>query len=666
MPSVQAWYAPTPPKGTTPRGRLRETLEVVEHGWTRRMIQADHPVYSGRLAWDRNWEQDGVRDDGNVLGLYVIRGLGKLAWLLPESGAAKYFRGTVLPRMMASRDPDGYIGCRDAGEHHHPCWEFYAESDALETLLFEHRLTEDPEVAEAARRLSGFLVNDVDYMGGKDYPGMPSLTPSGGRRWDSATALFRGMLQEAFALTGDQRIPARLLYCHSCIREAVHQELKNIKHMVGVSQTIQAGARMSLLTRDPADLAMALCGAEQIMRVAEQVSGYPVGWERYDTADPRKTTEHCNFVEWPSACRALFSVTGNVRYADWAERSLYNGYWGSKSKDGLSLQYMSAPNQIVLAPWMPTKDAYDVNTSNHGWLDMQHTPGCCNSFTSEAFPRHVEQAVARGRDGAVAIVYYLPCRFDVPLDKGNALTVKMDTDYPFEDTVRMELQLTEPACFPLELRVPTWTRGVTISVNGSEVDGIIFPGSMHRVEREWRSGDVVEVTFDFPVQLSWHREADCVPGAAVQRGPLVYALPVEAHWEYAGKDQPTQDNIAERWHLFPEEEAPWNVALDLEPGDPERACELIRLPVPAEAKAWQAAPVGLRVRGYRVPGWQMAGPPDKPLTPSMPTREDFVCDSDALDITLVPMGFTNLRMTCLPLTSSWPHARSLENRDERR
>lgn len=655
--SAEPAYTPVPPRGTMPQGRLRETLEVVEQGWTRRMIRANHPVYSSRIGWKRNWCEPGVAGDGNALGMYVLRGLGKLAWLLPESDAARYFRGVALPRLISSQDPDGYLGARDAGDYHYPCWELLAASDVLEALLFEHCVSGDPAAAEAAQRFSTFLVTDGAYMGGEGYPSMPSTVK--GTRWDHPYALFRGMLQSTYRLTGNVQVLDRLLYCFERIRKGGRDFLQQAGtsgdgHLVDISHDIQMSAVMSLLTRDPVDLATAICGAERVMTVAGQVSGYPMAWEGYEAADPRKTTEHCNFIEWPSACRTLFDLAGEVRYADWAERALYNGYWGSKTKNGVALQYQSAPNQLVLAPWMRTKRDGDPYGSDHGWFDMQHCPGCCNSFTAEAFPRHIEHAVVRGRDGALAVVYYMPCGFGVPLENGSRLTLEMNTDYPFEDAVRIELQLTEPAYFPLELRIPGWARGATVTVNGSLMDVPVCSGTMYRIERDWQSGDVVEVMFDFPVQLAWHHEADCVPGVAVQRGPLVYSLPVEAQWEYTGAGRPGTDNINidERWHLFPREDARWNMALDLDPADPERACEVVHLPTPAGTTAWQAAPVGLSVRGYRVPGWKLAGTPDQPMTPPMPERETFAVAPQVLDLILIPMGCTELRMTCLPLAKS--------------
>lgn len=663
-------YTPVNPRGTVPGGRLREILEVVEQGWSRRMIRANHPVYSTRIGWERNWAAPGVTGDANTLGMYVLRGLGKLAWLLPESETARYFRDTALPHLLASQDPDGYLGARDAGDNHYPCWELIAESDVLETLLFEHRVTGDAAVGGAARRFSEFLVTDAAFMGGDGYPNMSSTVP--GTRWDCPEALFRGMLQSAYALTGDERIPTRLRSCYEHDREAIRTQLEtsgtNVVipeteiiccsrkglaggHLVSLSLSIQAPAVMSLLTGNPDDLALAIRGAERAMEIAGQVSGYPVGWEHYEAKDPRKTTEHCNFIEWPTACRTLFSVTGQVRFADWAERALYNGYWGSKTKDGVALQYQSAPNQLVLAPWMRTKrdaDKCECGGVNHGWFDMQHGPGCCNAFSAEAFPRHIEHAVARGQSGRVAVVYYMPCRFMVPLENSNRLELIMDTDYPFEDRVRLELRLAQAARFPLELRIPTWARGAVVTVNGSALDIVAKAGSMLKVDREWKSGDLVEITFDFPLQLVWHHEEGCVPGAAIQRGPLVFALPVEARWEFAGEGQPGPDNIRERWHLFPVAGSFWNVALDVDPKNLEHSCRLVRMPNPGLKKAWQYAPVGLQVRGRRVTNWGLAGTPERPETPPMPAAGMLEFDGSPVDLTLLPMGCTELRMTCLP------------------
>ena len=64
---------------------------------------------------------------------------------------------------------------------------------------------------------------------------------------------------------------------------------------------------------------------------------------------------------------------------------------------------------------------------------------------------------------------------------------------------------------------------------------------------------------------------------------------------------------------------------------------------------WENPPIGLRVKARRVLNWRMQGEPEHPITPLMPFNPLRLEEDETL-ITLVPFGFTHLRMTYLPHT----------------
>lgn len=71
---------------------------------------------------------------------------------------------------------------------------------------------------------------------------------------------------------------------------------------------------------------------------------------------------------------------------------------------------------------------------------------------------------------------------------------------------------------PLQLCIPAWAEGASLTVNGEAVEGV-RPNSFHEVEHTWKKGDVVELSFPMQPRVS-RRHDDSI---AVERGPLVYS-----------------------------------------------------------------------------------------------------------------------------------------------
>jgi hypothetical protein len=136
-------------------------------------------------------------------------------------------------------------------------------------------------------------------------------------------------------------------------------------------------------------------------------------------------------------------------------------------------------------------------------------------------------------------------------------------------------------------------------------------------------------------------------GVVVRRGPLTFTLPVAEDWQKFDPPAqgPGQGIVAYR--LFPAEGAAWNYALVLDPAQPETSFTPVTLPVPANARAWEFPPIGLKVKARRVLNWYIEGDPEHPKTPFMPFNPMRLGD-EVEEITLVPFGFTHLRMTYLP------------------
>ena len=107
------------------------------------------------------------------------------------------------------------------------------------------------------------------------------------------------------------------------------------------------------------------------------------------------------------------------------------------------------------------------------------------------------------------------------------LTIRQETQYPWDGNVKLTLALDKSATFKLRLRVPGWCDQWSLKVNQSPVSNLQSPTNGYiSIEREWRNGDVIEFNMSMPAQAIYaHPAVRQMQGrVALQRGPLVYCV----------------------------------------------------------------------------------------------------------------------------------------------
>jgi hypothetical protein len=153
------------------------------------------------------------------------------------------------------------------------------------------------------------------------------------------------------------------------------------------------------------------------------------------------------------------------------------------------------------------------------------------------------------------------------------------------------------------------------------------------LKAHWSGTKTLAVRFPMSVRL-FHGYGNAV---AIARGPLVFALPIEAEWKKV-KDNP---QFAD-WEVYPK--SPWNYALQIDREHPERSIVFEDRLIGTTPFSPQGAPVIARVKGRRLAGWGLekgavAPPPPSPVSSSEPPET----------LTLIPYGCTDLRVTEFPV-----------------
>jgi hypothetical protein len=83
------------------------------------------------------------------------------------------------------------------------------------------------------------------------------------------------------------------------------------------------------------------------------------------------------------------------------------------------------------------------------------------------------------------------------------------------------VQSERPKRFTLKIRIPEWTDGITVTVNGEPQTATPDSDGFAVIDRKWSNNDLVDV--ELPMHLNWETLPDRSAFRAVTYGPLVLA-----------------------------------------------------------------------------------------------------------------------------------------------
>jgi DUF1680 family protein len=122
---------------------------------------------------------------------------------------------------------------------------------------------------------------------------------------------------------------------------------------------------------------------------------------------------------------------------------------------------------------------------------------------------------------------YLPSELTWSRSAGE-VRVAQETGYPEIETSTLSFEMRQPAEFTLKLRVPAWSRDMSVKLNGVESGVACQPGNWAVLTRSWKSADKVEVRI--PLHFRYQAVDRQHPKrVAIVRGPVVYALDFNYH-----------------------------------------------------------------------------------------------------------------------------------------
>ncbi len=199
----------------------------------------------------------------------------------------------------------------------------------------------------------------------------------------------------------------------------------------------------------------------------------------------------------------LHILTGDTKYVDAFETSLYNAYLGTFNTEQVIEPSLKVEHPDWVLEPLPF-DSYSPLTAGTrgnkiGGLKVMsdlHYYGCCACIGSAGIGLVTKMHLLSANDG-LTLNLYIDGTAKTALPSGNQITFSTETEYPRLGTVKITLGMEKSESFTLRLRNPEWSKTTKLSVNGDSFD--VADGYIS-ITREFNDGDTLELELDMRTQ----------------------------------------------------------------------------------------------------------------------------------------------------------------------
>lgn len=618
-PLAPAKFLKLPIKAIQPKGWIRRQLELQANGFSGRLTEISAFLRKSNNAW---LSKDGKGEHGWEETPYWLKGFGDLGYILNDPRIIKETKIWV-EGVLGSQRADGYFGPEANKVANKGKPDVWPNMVMLDVLKSYYDYSGDKRVLTHIKRYCQWLKSLPD----------DSLLISyweihrGGDNLATVFWLYN-RIGEPWLLDVAKKLHRRTADWVGGVPDY---------HGVNFAQAFREPATFFLLTGDENQLEATESDYQKMRAEYGQVPGGLFGADeaaRPGFSDPRQSAETCAMVEMMLSDEMLLLQTGNPVWAERCEDVTFNSLPASMTADLKALRYLTSPNMIKSD--RPDKNPGIMNSGPMFCMDP-HDHRCCQHNVSHGWPYYSEHLWMATNDNGLAVALYGPSEVTAKVGKGSTVTLAEETNYPFEESIRFRVKKADSVAFPLILRLPTWCDSPSLKVNGKETALGRRTGGYLRIDRTWKTGDVVDLKLPMHIQLDrWKLNHDA---RSVQYGPLTFSLKIgEKYVRSGGTD------AWPAWEIYPT--AAWNYGLA---GDAS-SMKVTKLPFPKDQQPFDAnkAPIRISAKARQIPEWKEDYHGLVGLLQPSPAYTTKPVET----VTLIPMGAARLRISAFPTVST--------------
>ncbi|MFT3901898.1 MAG: glycoside hydrolase family 127 protein [Niabella sp.] len=434
-------------------------------------------------------------------------------WIITKDSRLKTQMDRIFTRLLETQKEDGYLGTY-LPENYWTAWDVWVHKYDIYGILAYYKAVGDKKALDAAIKIGDLLCKNFG-----EGPGQKNIIKAGSHVGMAATSVIDPMLDlyiytndtkylnfcnyviKAYNSEGGPAIVTTLLKTGRVDKVANAKAYEMLSNILGL-------VKMYRLTKNADLLKVVNSTYDDITANRLFVTGTASDHERFmdnqylkaDTA--AHMGEGCVTTTWLQFNLQLFSITGDLKYYNEIEKTVYNHLLGAENPQTGCVSYYT--------PLIGEKP-YRCHIT------------CCMSSVPRGIALVPFINYGKLNNVPTLLLYETAKIRDVVQAAGKSVNLELDvkSQFPAKGTAAIALKISAPAQFPLQFRAPVWADKFTVKVNGkayaSAADKLL------KIERTWKSTDKIEVTFNIPTTVL--DGGTSYPGYfAFKRGPQVLAV----------------------------------------------------------------------------------------------------------------------------------------------
>lgn len=422
--------------------------------------------------------------------------------------------------LIATQTPDGYIG-NYADDKHLASWDIWGRKYCMLGLISYFDLTKDPKSLQAAAKVADHLMKEL-----KDRNVL--IVKMGNHRGMAASSVLEPICQ-LYSRTGDQKY---LDFAQEIVRQwetpdgpqLISKASVNVGERFPKPQTNWYGWNQGQKAYEMMSCYEGLLELYRLTGKEEYKTAVEKTWESILETEinvagsgsavecwfhGKEHQEHpifhyqetCVTATWVKLSQQLLRLTGEAKYAEAIEQTYYNALLGSMSLDGSDwAKYTPLSGQRL-----------------EGGEQCYMGTNCCVASGPRGLFTFPLTTIMTAKEG-LQVNFYAAGTYSLQTPRKQKVDILQETDYPESGKIKINVQLKKPENMSIQFRIPQWSAQSSILVNGQEVNNV-NPGKNVSVQRLWKSGDVVELTFDMRGRVV--KQGQYPQHIAIMRGPVL-------------------------------------------------------------------------------------------------------------------------------------------------
>jgi uncharacterized protein len=400
----------------------------------------------------------------------------------------------IVDVLISSQDDNGYLGTY-APKDYWTAWDVWAHKYDLLGLLSYYSVTGYQQALDASVKIGDLMCKTFGTA-----PGQLNIEETGEHVGMASCSILEPMT-DLYRFTGDRKY---FNFCNYILEAYDHPRgpkiIATLNTIGKVNKTANGKAyemmsnftgivKLYQLTGDPKLLSAVETAWKDIVANRLYITGTCSKGEFFkeDFVLPAENTdsmgEGCVSTTWLQFNQALYNLTGEAKYIDEIEKTVYNHLLAAENPGTGCVSYYTA---------LQGKKPYRCTINGH----------CCLASVPRGIAAIPELAFTRNAANGCSVNIYSPGNFNDSLktSEGRWVPVRLSVNSRFPESGAVEIKIStpDPIRFNVALRVPAWCKNYVARVEGKEYKGA--PGQYLNILHLWKKDSKVEVSMNLNVQ----------------------------------------------------------------------------------------------------------------------------------------------------------------------